>query len=459
MGPNNRDTNPNAGLRSGPMSKANPGTAILTETLVPTTLERVPTLSWNDLGGAHERAITGRLILGTADGVDIVMEDPAVSRLHAEVDVRKDGLWVRDLGSRNGTYIEGIRVESGRVPEGGTLRVGATKLLVRPADGPTSIDLWPSNSYGPLLGGSLQMRRLFALMARINVHDTTVLLQGETGTGKELVVRALHDTSPRAGGPFIIVDCAALPESLLESELFGHTRGAFTGATSSRAGAIEAAAGGTLFLDEIGELPTSMQPKLLRVLESRTIRRLGENEPRKIDVRFVSATHRDLRRMVNEGTFREDLYFRLSVVPLQVPPLRERLDDLPLLMAEFSEGHPIEPALIEELKRRSWPGNVRELRNFVTRSRALGVEHTLALSRGESTDQPPALTPPPAVQVGDTTLASKPLQGAREEWNDAFEQAYLRALLEKHGDNVTAAARAAGVNRTYIHRLIQKHRI
>lgn len=432
-------------------------TAIIAETLVATSLTRAPTLSWRDLEGEHQRVITGRAIVGSAEGVELNLADPAVSRFHAEIEVRPDGVWVRDLGSRNGTYIGSIRIEAARLPDGGAVRMGATSLHLRPAAAPTVIELWPGSSYGPLLGQSIAMRRLFAQLARVNTHETTVLVQGETGTGKELVTRALHDTSARADGPFIVVDCAALPEGLLESELFGHTRGAFTGATSTRVGALEAAQGGTVFLDEIGELPATVQPKLLRALESRTIRRLGENEPRKIDARFVSATHRDLRRMVNAGTFREDLYFRLAVVPLVVPPLRERLDDLPILVGHFSGAQTPDQELMDELKRRTWPGNVRELRNFIERTRALGLAETLALARGESEALPPTLAASPASEVPAGELLSKQLRDARDAWNDAFERAYLRALLEAHQGNVTAASKAAGVNRTYLHRLIQKH--
>ena len=273
--------------------------------------------------------------MGSASGVDLVIADPMVSRLHAELEHRPDGLWIRDLGSTNGTRVNGIRVESACVPDGASLKLGETTLVVNPGAASTSIELWPVDSFGPLVGKSTVMRALFARLARIASTDSTVLIEGETGTGKDIVAHALHEASPRVAKPMVVVDCAALPENLLEAELFGHAKGAFTGAGPARAGAIESADGSTVFLDEVGELPLSMQPKLLRAIESRTVRRLGETAYRTVDVRFVSATHRDLRRMVNAGAFREDLYFRLAVVPVMVPPLREHPEDIEMLVEHF----------------------------------------------------------------------------------------------------------------------------
>jgi two-component system, NtrC family, response regulator GlrR len=276
-----------------------------------------------------------------------------------------------------------------------------------------------------------------------------VLIQGETGTGKELVARSLHDASRRAGGPFVVVDCAALPETLLDAELFGHTRGAFTGAAGARPGSFEVASGGTIFLDEIGELPMGLQPKLLRVLEARTIRRLGENEARPVDVRFISATHRDLRTMVNARAFREDLYFRLAVLPVTVPPLRDRPRDIRALAENFLGPAAVgllTPELVADLEGRPWVGNVRELRNFIERLTALGAAEALAL---------------PGADAGSGSAPARledlPFQEARDEARERFERSYLSALLERHGHNVSAAARAAGVHRTYIYRLIQKY--
>src|SRR6185369_2205461 len=253
-------------------------------------MRRDPEVTWTDQRGqVITRIVDGRTVVGAAPDVGLVLADPAVSRLHAELDPQDSGLWVRDLGSRNGTYVEGIRVLAACVPDGGKLRIGDSQLTVRYAQSATRVELWPASSFGSLVGPSVKMRELFARLARVAQSGAAVLIQGETGTGKEVAARAIHEASPRAGGPFVIIDCGALPETLLEAELFGHARGAFTGAVEARPGAIEAADGGTVFLDEIGELPLAMQPKLLRVLESGTVRRLGEAQHRKVDVRFVSA--------------------------------------------------------------------------------------------------------------------------------------------------------------------------
>jgi DNA-binding NtrC family response regulator len=410
-------------------------------------LRRTPRLQWRDREGGHERVIEGRMVVGAAPEVDLNVDDPTVSRLHAELDLRPLGLWVRDLGSRNGTFIDGVRVESACVPEGGRVRLGAVELSVSYAPQPEPVPLWPEPRFQGLVGGSLPMRELYARLARIALSEATVLVQGETGTGKEMVARALHDASPRAGGPFVVVDCGALPETLLDAELFGHARGAFTGAAAARAGSFETASGGTIFLDEIGELPMGLQPKLLRVLEARTIRRLGENEPRPVDVRFISATHRDLRTMVNARAFREDLYFRLAVLPVTLPPLRERPGDIRALAEHFlpPSCHALLTAdLLAELEARPWVGNVRELRNFLERLTTLGPD-ALALESPAATGDPPG------------SLADLSFHEARDRARERFERSYVAALLDRHGGNVSAAARAAGVHRTYLYRLIQRH--
>ncbi len=274
---------------------------------------RSPRVQWRDVAGEHSVPLAGRMVIGSAPAVDLRVTDPAVSRLHAELELRDDGAWVRDLGSRNGTFVDGVLVGSARVPEGGRVTLGGTTLSITYATAATAVELHPAESFGPLLGRSVVMRELFARLARVATSQASVLIQGETGTGKEVVAEAIHAASERSAQPFVIVDCGALPEHLLESELFGHAKGAFTGAVAARAGAIESADGGTVFLDEIGELPLAMQPKLLRAIESRSVRRLGETAYRKVDVRFVAATHRDLRLMINQGAFREDLYFRVAV--------------------------------------------------------------------------------------------------------------------------------------------------
>ncbi len=413
-------------------------------------------ISWTDASGAHTAVVDATMTVGSGETVDLVVADPAVSRVHAEIELRTDGAWIRDLSSRNGSYVAGVRVQSARIPDRAIVRLGSVSLAVTYDAEPALVELWPHESFGPLIGRCAAMREFFSRLARFAPKDSTVLIQGETGSGKELVARALHDMSPRATQPFVVVDCGAMPENLLESELFGHAKGAFTGAVSARAGAIEEADGGTVFLDEIGELPLAMQPKLLRVLESHTVRRVGEATQRKLNVRFVSATHRDLAVMVNEGTFREDLYFRLAVLPATVPPLRARRDDIPLLVQHFMPPDTrgtVSPELLQELMGRPWLGNVRELRNFVERAMVLGAREALELS--------PATTTKPAASATSDALPSPSLdmsfKDLREQWLTHLEREYVRGLLLRHQRNITAVGRAAGLDPSYVHRLIKKH--
>jgi len=309
------------------------------------------------------------------------------------------------------------------------------------------------------------MRELIDLLGRAAKSDATVLIEGETGTGKEVSASAIHEHSRRHEGPFVVVDCGAIPGQLLESELFGYERGAFTGAVAARMGAFEAANGGTIFLDEIGELSLDLQPKILRALEGRKVKRVGSNVYAPIDVRVVAATNRNLREEVAERRFRADLYYRLAVLHLKLPPLRERPEDLPVLVDEVLQQLGLRdtqaasslcgPEFIEMLARYRWPGNVRQLRNYLERRVALG----------ESILPPSDTTPPPAVPAAageeDRELPrialDQPLRVAREEWNNLFEARYLDALLVRHSNNVAAAARAAGVNRVHLYRLLWKH--
>ncbi|HEY1959602.1 MAG TPA: sigma 54-interacting transcriptional regulator [Polyangiaceae bacterium] len=422
------------------------------------------TLRWKDYTGPRTFVLKERATVGSAPSSDIALNDRSVSRIHAEFVPREDGAWVRDLGSKNGTFLDGLLVWGARIPDGGKVRMGATEIVVDYSPGEEPVELWPHTSFGPLLGASPPMRRLFASLARIAANDSPVLIEGETGTGKELVAQAIHGASARASEPFVIVDCAALPEHLIESELFGHVKGAFTGADRARTGAIEAADGGTIFLDEIGELPLSLQPHLLRVLETSTIRLVGETSRKKVDVRFISATHRDLRTMVNVGAFREDLYFRLSVLPVSVPPLRERLDDLPILVQAFlPKGVFPNPETMRELMKRPWLGNVRELRNFVHRAAAFGTEEALQMSasrQAASGDEPPKSTPPSDAvleALSASAIFAADFKTFRDEWTALGEREYLKRLLAKHDRNVAAAAREAGVDRTYIYRLMRNH--
>ncbi|MET0388124.1 MAG: sigma-54 dependent transcriptional regulator [Polyangiales bacterium] len=317
--------------------------------------------------------------------------------------------------------------------------------------------------FGRLVGSAPVMRQLFEMLARAAASDATVLIEGETGTGKEVSAIAVHENSARRNGPFVVVDCGAIPAQLLESELFGFERGAFTGAIAARTGAFEAADGGTIFLDEIGELSLDLQPKILRALEGRKVKRVGSNTYAPIDVRVVAATNRNLREEVSAKRFRSDLYYRLAVLHIKLPSLRERKADLPALvddvLIQLGAGTSAQAAairsreFIEMLGRYRWPGNVRQLRNYLERRVALGE---LVPPPGSDTSIPPR-PDPSALSQSPAIAVDLPLRIAREEWTNQFEVRYLRALLERYDDNVTAAARAAGVNRVHFYRLLWKH--
>jgi transcriptional regulator with GAF, ATPase, and Fis domain len=432
-----------------------------------------PQLRWMDGARSCSCLLGGRLVVGSAEAADIVVRIPGVGRLHASLEVESDGVWVRDLGTPEGTFIEGIKVLAARVPDGGRIQLGQARLSVHYAQNETEVEIWPYDRFGPLVGRSTLMRELFARIHRVAQLDSTVLIQGETGTGKELVARAIHMASPRKDKAFVVVDCGALTESLLEAELFGHTRGAFTGAATARQGAVEAADGGTLFLDEIGEMPLSMQPKLLRALEGHMVRRIGETSYRDVNVRFIAATHRDLAAMVNAGSFREDLFFRLAVLPIAMPPLRARKEDIPLLAESLmppAVRERIGPELLRELTSRAWTGNVRELRNFLERAVALGTREAIAMSERDASEKPlpapaPSLPPPglPAelAAKGAAGLPSVSIEegfkAVRDRWLDHLEREYMRAMVARHNRDTGAIAQASGLDRSYIYRLIRKH--
>jgi two-component system, NtrC family, response regulator GlrR len=297
------------------------------------------------------------------------------------------------------------------------------------------------------------MRQVFDLIMQAAPSRTTILINGESGTGKELVARSLHQNSTRSDRAFITVNSGNLPPDLLESNLFGHVKGAFTGAVYPKKGLFELADKGTIFFDEIGNIPLETQAKLLRVMQEREFMRLGGMEVIKVDVRIVAATNRDLRAEVNARRFRADLYYRLAVVEVRLPPLRERRDDLALLVARLTEHLPPEvraelarPDFLADLARHSWPGNVRELRNYLERSAALGP----GLARSPTTAPSPAEGP---IAID----ASRPLRESRDAWGRWCERQYLDDLLRKHGDNLAAAARAAAVDRAHLYRLLWKH--
>lgn len=415
----------------------------------------VPILSWQDEDGAHQVAIGEPTILGSSARATVVAKSASVSRVHVELTPVPEGLWVHDLGSLNGTWVGDLRVDRVCITRDARLRFGALEASVSFRPMPSVVQLpWPTSTYRGLVGSTAIMRTLFSMIERVGQTESAVLVLGETGTGKEGVARALHEASSRADKPFVIVDCAALAAGVVEAELFGHVRGAFTGATSARIGHIEAANGGTIFLDEVGDLPLDFQPKLLRALEAKSIRRVGENVQRSVDVRVISATHRDLAVMVGRGEFREDLYFRLGVIPIRIPPLRDRQDDIDLLTEHFLQqrgalDRTLSASELIGLRGRAWRGNVRELRNFVERIMALGTEQALELD-AQRPDAPSPTNEPDGI-------FDKRYRQFREEWIDRGEQEYIRRLLARHDRNVQAAADDAGVDRTYIYRLIRRH--
>ena len=388
--------------------------------------------------------------IGSDTTAGLSLGDGAVSRFHCEVAIDGGQVHVRDLASRNGTTVVGVQVVDAVLHAGAIVGVGRDRIRFEVGPDHVRIPISPEARFGKMVGSAMAMRAAFALLERAAASDATVLLTGETGTGKEAAAESLHLASVRRDGPFIVIDCGSIPPNLLEAELFGHAKGAFTGATAERAGAFEAASGGTVFLDEIGELASDLQPKLLRVLERREVKRLGSNNYLPVDVRVIAATHRDLRAEINAKTFRSDLYYRLAVVELRLPPLRERLDDLPQIVAHLLGAAPAArraelttPAFLAHLAAHRWPGNVRELRNYLDRCLALGVDLAPA----------PMATDGAAAQLD----ASQPLREAREEATRRFERADLEDLLRRNGDNLAAAARAAAVDRAYLYRLLWKH--
>jgi len=401
--------------------------------------------------------------VGTALGSQLRLTDRTVSRLHVQLTPRRDSVRLVDAGSTNGTFVDGIRAHDVELSGGASIRVGATVLRLEMGSEPGHVALSQRTRFGSLLGASVEMRRLYAVLELAAPTHATVLIQGETGTGKELVAREIHAHSTRAKGPFVVVDCSSIAPNVIESELFGHTRGAFTDAKSDRAGLIEAAHGGTLFLDEIGELPLALQAKLLRALETREVRRVGANVARSVDVRIVAATHRPLAQGVNTGSFREDLYYRLAVVEVVLPPLRARREDVPLLAGQFFKqlggpGRLVPPELLTHLIARSWPGNVRELRNFVERCCALGGPQGESSMNGapHGLGSAPEASPDAHVTTVLPVNLGAPLKKAREEVLARLERLYVESALRRADGNVTRAAEAAGVSRRFLQRLIAR---
>ncbi len=394
--------------------------------------------------------------IGSGSAADVRLSDPTISRRHLLVSLADSGVKVRDLGSTNGSFVGGARFQELLLCFGAEIQIGQTILKYLPDEEQVDVAPASSETFGNMLGRDPKMRQVFSLLADVAGSEATVLLEGETGTGKELLAEEIHRHSPRSGKPFVVFDCAAQPKDLIESALFGHVRGAFTGALADRKGAFVEADGGTLFLDEIGELSLDMQPTLLRALDKRTVRPVGGTGQRMVSVRVVAATNRDLRAEMATKRFREDLYYRLAVVRITVPPLRERPADVALLVQRFVEAYAKAPGLavrppdLERLARLPWPGNVRQLRNV--------IEHACAVSHGAELDLEEflasAFAPPPS--IGAIEL-DKPFKEAKAHVIEEFERVYLKALLERHGGNLSAASRSADLDRKHLRELLRKH--
>lgn len=409
-------------------------------------------------GGSRMFALSSSLMtLGRHRTNHIVVDDPNVSGVHLEVHVHDDGVTVRDMRTTNGTWLGPHRIQEARLAVGAVLRVGESTvhIEVTAEAAPTAAKL--PTQFGSLQGASQAMGELFQMATRIAARDLTVLIQGETGTGKEELARALHAASPRAHHPFIVIDATTIPDAIAESVLFGYEKGAFTGATERKEGFFEAAQQGTVFIDEVGELSPSIQAKFLRVLERKEVVRVGAQAPTPINVRIVAATHRDLRLDIEQGRFREDLYFRLAHVRLFLPPLRDRTEDIPMLASAFlraaSPEQTFSAEALDHLRSLHFPGNVRELRSIVERASALGTDAVIT----------------PNLFASDTTARvgqeREPLDvlgtfaDAKERTLTRFEKAYLSFLMRRTKGNLSKASRESGLARHYLRELLRKREL
>lgn len=400
------------------------------------------------------------ILVGRHEDCQLVLEDPRVSSVHAELVATEQGIRLRDKGSKNGTFLGGVRIGEVFLTHRTAFRVAATEVTFEPATR-EPIPIAQIGRFGPLVGETPTMRALFDRLRRVAATDLTVLIGGETGTGKELVARAIHQASSRASKPFVVVDCGAIPPSLAEATLFGHEKGAFTGAIDRRISPFVEADGGTIFLDELGELPIDLQPKLLRALAERRIKSVGSNSYRPVNVRVVAATRRDLAREVNEGIFRSDLFFRVAEVRVDLPPLRSRLDDIPALMRNMLSdlGSPdassrIPATAIARLQRYDWPGNVRELRNAVSAALALADEGgpiEVDAHLGSLT----LPTPPPLPKSSEATT----FRDAKQEVLHRFEYEYFARLYHETSGNISEMARRSDIERAHVRMYLRRHGI
>jgi DNA-binding NtrC family response regulator len=413
-----------------------------------------------ELDAAHP----SRILVGKSEACDVRLDDPSVSRRHLSLEVQGRRLHLKDLNSTNGTVVDGVALIEGYLTGGELVRIGSTGLAVeRGESSPKALS--QARQFGRVLGASEAMRRLYPLCERLARSPVPLVIEGETGTGKEQLAEALHELGPRAGGPFVVFDCTAVAPNLVESELFGHLRGAFTGAVADRQGVFERAHGGTLLIDEIGDLPLDMQPKLLRAIERRLVTRVGGDHPIEVDVRLVAATRRNLDREIQLGRFRDDLFHRLAVARIELPPLRLRRGDVALLArhfwAQLASDEPLSAGALRRWEDDDWPGNVRQLRNAVQRLYALGD----FAEPPELADDDPSLesravrtTSEHGDWLGALLAEDLPFTELRERASLVVQERYARRLLDAHGGDTERAAAAAGMSRRTLQRILARVR-
>lgn len=422
------------------MAPDEPGSSSVTVEIPRSTRATTWVVEVQDDAGTRRVALTGgRLVVGTSPQAGLVLGDTTVSARHCALRVSGGAVTIEDLGSRNGTFVGGALIHEAHGQSGTVVTLGRSMLVVSTADPAEPLDT-PGEPLAGIAGSSIVMRRLADQVRRLARHALPVLIAGESGTGKELLARALHAEGPRRSRPFVAINVTAVPRELVESELFGHERGAFTGAHARREGAFADAEGGTLFLDEIGDLPLDAQPKILRALDGYEVRRVGgAGSGRRADVRVVAATHARLEQKVNRGEFRRDLFHRLECFVIHVPPLRERRGDIGVIARELlrqlaREVGPrtLTAAAIARLAAHNWPGNVRELRNVLCRA----ADGSIDTSRIGAED------------------VDRALRREGRELAKCMTSERARELLRDSAGNLSAAARAAGLPRTSFRKLL-----
>ena len=402
----------------------------------------------------------GPVLVGHSQVCEIRLPDRSVSRRHASLELTEAGLHFTDLGSTNGSTLGTTRIQDVTLQGGEQLKLGSAVLKVQVvAESPQEATLSTRDRFGRARGQSVAMRRLYPVFERLAATKVPIVIEGETGTGKEVLAESIHEEGPLAKGPYVVFDCTTVHPSLVESELFGHERGAFTGAVSRRRGVFELAHGGTLLIDEIGDLDASLQPKLLRVLERGEVRRVGGDAPIAVDVRILAATRRNLDQEVQSGRFRDDLFHRLAVARVELPPLRKRREDIDMFVRLFWEqsgGNPDQVPLAElaKWKEQDWPGNIRELRNAVARRLAMGELIAPEITVDPDSEEAESPSSPREDDSLDAVFAMNlPLSEVRRIVNERLERRYVRQMLERHGGNSTRAAEASGIALRHFHRM------